>query len=78
MSNPNLETSDHLCRDCEYMHPDREGGRWCSSPQALKGLGHSIRCVWERDQHVELDRSHANGTGKCGPRALNYKKREGY
>lgn len=69
-------TTDSLCRDCEYMHPDRDGGRWCSSPQILKHLGKSIRCVWERDNAPEPERSHDDGTGKCGQQALNFKRRE--
>lgn len=69
-------TTDNMCRDCEFMHPDREGGRWCSSPQILAFQGHSIRCVWERDNAPEPERSHANGTGKCGPQHLNFKRRE--
>eukprot|EP01034_Spumella_vulgaris_P011799 gene11799-15012_t len=57
-------TTDALCRDCAHMHPDRDGGRWCSSPQILKATGHSIRCVWERDAAPEPERSHPDGTGK--------------
>lgn len=69
-------TTDSQCRDCAHMHPDRDGGRWCSSPQILKHLGHSIRCVWERDNTVEKGRSHEAGTGKCGPQAANFTLRE--
>jgi len=78
MSNHNLDSNDHLCRDCEHMHPDRDGARWCSAPQVLSSLGHSIRCVWERDNAPEPERSHSAGTGKCGPKALNFKRREAY
>lgn len=76
MTNPNLERNDFLCGDCAHMHRDRDGGRWCSSPQVLKGLGHSIRCVWERDDVRAEDRSHDEGTGKCGSKALNFRRRE--
>lgn len=78
MSHPNHDVSDDSCRDCAHMHRDRDGARWCSSPQILKALGHSIRCVWERDHAPEPDRSHPAGTGKCGPMALNFKRRESY
>jgi len=76
MSNPNIAPLDESCRDCAFMSRDRDGGRWCSSPQALKGLGYSIRCVWERDDVRDNERSHPAGTGKCGSRALNFKRRE--
>lgn len=71
-------TTDSMCRDCEHMHPDREGGRWCSSPQLLKFYGRSVRCVWERDNAPEPERSHEDGTGKCGQEGKNFKRKEAY
>lgn len=69
-------TTDTLCRDCEHMRPDEEGGRWCWSPQLLALQGRGTRCVFERDNYPEPERSHVNGTRKCGPQSLNFKRRE--
>lgn len=75
MNHPST-TTDADCRNCAHMHPDRDGGRWCSSPQILKARGHSIRCIWERDQTREPGRIMDEGTAKCGASAINYKPRE--
>ncbi len=75
MNHPST-TIDTACRNCAHMHPDRDGGRWCSSPQVLRHLGHSIRCVWEKDAVGAADRSRFTETQKCGPQSLNYKPRE--
>jgi hypothetical protein len=70
--------SESLCRDCAFMRPDLK--TWhtrCYSPQLEKlGLA-GILVNFERDAEPEEGRSHANGTGKCGPLALNKKQREG-
>jgi len=75
MNHPST-TTDAACRNCAHMHPDKDGGRWCSSPQVLKHLGHSIRCVWEKDSVAAPDRSKFTGTEKCGPESKNWKPRE--
>jgi hypothetical protein len=64
---------DASCADCAFMHRDRDGGRWCSSPQLLRAMGHSQRCVWERDG--VRDQSRAGDTAKCGREAVNFKRR---
>jgi hypothetical protein len=69
-------TTDALCRDCAHMRPDEDGGRWCYSPQILKAQGRGTRCIFERDNFSEPERSHDNGTGKCGPQHLNFKRKE--
>jgi hypothetical protein len=69
-------TTDALCRDCAHMQADADGNRFCFSPQIMKANGRGIRCVFERDAFVETDRSHPDGTGKCGPQHLNFKRRE--
>jgi hypothetical protein len=69
-------TTDALCRDCAHMRADADGNRFCFSPQIMKANGRGIRAVFERDSFPETERSHANGTGKCGPQALNIKRRE--
>jgi hypothetical protein len=69
-------TTDSLCRDCAHMRPDADGGRWCYAPQIIKANGRGTRCIFERDSYPETDRSHANGTGKCGPQALNMTRKE--
>ena len=75
MNHPST-TTDALCRNCAHMHPDRDGGRWCSSPQVLRHMGHSIRCVWEKDAVGAADRSRFTETQKCGPESKNWKLRE--
>lgn len=69
-------TTDALCRDCAHMRPDDDGGRWCYSPQIIKLQARPTRCIFERDNFVESERSHDKGTGKCGPAHLNWKRRE--
>lgn len=69
-------TTDSLCRDCEHMRPDEDGGRWCWSPQLIALQGRGTRCVFERDSFPEPERTHSSGTGKCGQQALNFKRRE--
>lgn len=76
MIQPDASTIDYTCRDCAHMHRDKDGGRWCSSPQILKHMGHSIRCVWERDHIIEGERSRFTDTAKCGPKSVNFKRRE--
>jgi len=65
---------DATCTDCEYMHRDRDGGRWCSSPQLLRSYGYSMRCIWERD-HVKDPLRQTPADQKCGPNAINWKRR---
>lgn len=67
-------TTDALCRDCKHMRHDEDGGRWCYSPQIIKLQGRGTRCIFERDGFPEPERSHQNGTGKCGPSHLNFAK----
>jgi hypothetical protein len=68
-------TTDALCRDCAHMCPDGDGGRWCYAPQIIKAHGRGTRCIFERDNFFETDRSHVNGTGKCGPHSLNFQRK---
>ena len=67
---------DYSCIGCAYMNRDREGGRWCSSPQLLHFLGHSLRCVWERDKVIASARANDPTIRKCGPAALNFQQKE--
>ena len=67
--------TDALCRDCAHMRPDGDGGRWCYSPQIIKAQGRGTRCIFERDGFPETERSHDTGTGKCGPRHLNFQRK---
>lgn len=76
MNHPNHDANDSGCRDCAHMNYDRDGARWCSSPQAIKGIGHSIRCVWERDHYVDHQRDAEKATRKCGPSLRNFVRRE--
>lgn len=69
-------TTDALCRDCAHIRHDSEGGRWCHSPQIIAAQGRGTRCIFERDSYPEPERSQDKGTGKCGPRHLNYRRRE--
>ena len=69
-------TTDLLCRDCAHMRLADDGGRWCWAPQLVKLQGRGTRCVFERDTYPEPHRSHDNGTGKCGPGFMNFKRRE--
>ena len=65
-----------LCRDCEWMQTDNQMRRRCYSPQ-LRRLGVAgILVNFERDDVAEPERSHAAGTGKCGPAKLNWRRRE--
>ena len=67
--------SDQRCKDCEYMQTDIEMRRRCYSPQLRKLGVAGILINFERDDAPEDGRSHEDGTGKCGPNALNKKKR---
>ena len=69
-------TTDTLCRDCAHMRPDADGGRWCHSPQIITFQVRGTRCIFERDGFPEPERSHSVGTGKCGPKHLNFKRKE--
>jgi hypothetical protein len=69
-------TTDALCRDCAHIRHDADGGRWCHSPQIIAAQGRGTRCIFERDSYPEPERSHDKGTRKCGPRHLNYRRRE--
>jgi len=69
-------TTDALCRDCAHIRYDSEGGRWCHSPQIIKAQGRGTRCVFEVDSYPEPERSAENGTGKCSPAHLNFKRRD--
>ena len=73
MNHPST-TTDADCRNCAHMHPDRDGGRWCSSPQILKARGHSIRCIWERD-YVSEPLRNTPETQKCGTNFINFVRR---
>lgn len=73
-----LDRIDATCVDCAYMNRDREGGRWCRSPQLLTYTGHTLRCVWERDAVISSDRGADPTIRKCGPQDLNYKMKEAY
>jgi hypothetical protein len=65
-----------LCADCEWMQKDNDLRPRCYSPQ-LRRLGTpGIPVTFERDSIPEPDRSHADGTGKCGAQKLNWKQRE--
>jgi len=76
MSDSPSTTTDALCRDCAHMRHDAEGGRWCWSPQLVRLQGRGTRCIFERDNYPEPERSHADGTGKCGVAHLNFTRRE--
>lgn len=67
---------DYTCIDCAFMRRDKEGGRWCSSPQILNYQGRSIRCVWERDKVQASARAHDPTIRKCGPSAENFAMKE--
>ena len=67
----------NLCADCEYMRRDTDMRPRCYSPQLVKMRVPGILTVFERDEHVEPDRHHEAGTGKCGPTALNKQRRIG-
>lgn len=69
--------TDHppLCQSCEYLKIDARMNRRCYSPQLQKMRLAGIITVFERDDATEDGRSHEEGTGKCGPNALNMKKR---
>lgn len=69
--------SDQICHDCEYLKIDSKMYRRCYSPQLQKLRLAGIITVFERDDTTEEGRSHADGTGKCGPNALNKKTRVG-
>jgi hypothetical protein len=58
------------------MQADADGNRFCFSPQIMKAQGRGTRCIFERDSFPEPDRSHPEGTGKCGPQHLNFKRKE--
>jgi hypothetical protein len=66
-----------LCGDCEYAIRDTEMRVRCHSPQLIKLGTPGILALFERDSHPEEGRSHKDGTGKCGPAALNKKERIG-
>lgn len=69
--------TDQRCKDCEWMHLDNEMRRRCYSPQVRAARIAGILINFERDDAPEPDRSHQAGTGKCGPAAINKRKREG-
>lgn len=69
-------TTDALCRDCAHMRRDAEMRARCYSPQLQKLKYAGMIVNFERDGEVEPDRSHADGTGKCGTQGLNFKRRE--
>lgn len=69
---------DLTCIDCAHMHRDREGGRWCQSPQIIAFLGNSLRCVWERDSVPSSERGPDPSIRKCGPNARNFKLKEAW
>ncbi len=70
--------SHNLCLSCDYMRRDQVTFHLrCYSPQLLKLRLGGILVNFERDSEPEPERSHADGTGKCGPTALNRKPREG-
>lgn len=65
-----------LCRDCEWMKRDEAFRMRCHSPQLVK-LGYAGMIVnFERADDPDAGRSHEQGTGACGPQALNFKRRE--
>lgn len=69
--------SDSRCLDCEWMQRDSEMRRRCYSPQLRKLGVAGILINFERDDAPEEGRSHEDGTGKCGPNKLNFRKRVG-
>lgn len=69
--------SKSLCLSCAYMRRDPESFHIrCYSPQLIKMRLGGILVNFERDDTPEEGRSHSEGTGKCGPTALNRKPRE--
>ncbi len=60
-----------LCDTCQHMRKDSDFRKRCYSPQLVAMKTPGIICVFERDEHPEPDRSHQDGTGKCGPNAMN-------
>jgi hypothetical protein len=58
------------------MRPDHDGGRWCYAPQIIKAQGRGTRCIFERDNFPEPQRSLDAGTQKCGRGFFNFKRRE--
>ena len=67
--------NDNRCNDCEWAQTDIKSRRRCYSPQVRKSGLSGMMINFERDDFSEPDRSHAAGTGKCGPSALNFRKR---
>lgn len=67
-----------LCNDCVWMQRDTEMRARCYAPQLLRLRLAGILVNFERDDALEEGRSHADGTGKCGPMKLNHKRREAY
>ena len=67
--------TDERCKDCDWMQTDNEMRRRCYSPQ-LRRFGYpGILINFERSDEIEEERKHDAGTGKCGPQALNFKRR---
>jgi len=67
--------TDHLCIDCQYFDTSTDHIRRCRSPQLVAMKTPGIPCYFERDEYPEEGRSHAAGTGKCGPQAVNMELR---
>lgn len=64
--------SHPLCLTCQ--HSKRDNSTWhlrCHSPQLVKAGMAGLLVNFERDDYAEECRSHQDGTGKCGPQALN-------
>ena len=69
--------SDSICTTCRYHKISREDFiPRCYSPQlqALSLAG--IRAIFERADEPDPSRSHLDGTGACGPMALNHQPKE--
>jgi len=66
-----------ICADCKWMQRDNQMRSRCYSPQLTKMRTAGIIVNFKRDATPEPDRSHELGTGKCGPNALNFIRREG-
>lgn len=69
---------NEMCTDCAHMKRDKELRHRCYSPQLVAMKTPGIIIHFERDEHPEPDRSHSNGTGKCGRFAINFVKREAF
>lgn len=66
-----------MCRECEWMQTDNQMRRRCYSPQLRRLRLGGILINFERDDTTEEGRIDEDGTGKCGPQKLNFKRRIG-